>query len=357
MIRIILEYVKEITKGHGCLVSFLAILVLWGGGKLVVNLISGVRDWKSEVESHIVVKNEAGVKFRSYQEACNAEDFESAHTYIAKMRNVKRFTNHEIDEAEQYVFRLEALYLMGQGTEFSRQRIIYLLKQYPSDANCSMLIELAIDFDDIDFAKSLTKHYVEQIPSNISRRIVEYLYIEGNGREEDIDFVSTLLNHNNQMDILLLAAIEKEDMALAKKLAKNGRMSFPGLEKVAPLLLRLNDPDFENLIAVCIEQNLPSGTIPVLGKTYRLRESYEPVIEYINELTLYNTNCHKMLDLAIQYKNRRLAEMIVASVKPSYRYWNYISSSSCITIYDFSSNSAIDEAKKKLEEAIAAGLI
>ena len=84
---------------------------------------------------------------------------------------------------------------------------------------------------------------------------------------------------------------------------------------------------------------------------------YIYVIEYINELTLYNTNCHKMLDLAIQYKNRRLAEMIVASVKPSYRYWNYISSSSCITIYDFSSNSAIDEAKKKLEEAIAAGLI
>ena len=366
-------------------------------------------------DKKIVVKTENGVKYTSYQEACTAGDFVSAHRYVDKMRAEKMW----VGDAEEYVFREEALFLMSQGTEMAQQRIIYLLKQYPSDSNCDMLVELAIEYDQVDFVKSLTRHYksnmsseilrkiVEYLylekgnenidfvstllnrygeidlllraaiekgdmtlvqslaksykgdmPSDILRKIVEYLYIEGNGNEEDIDFVSTLLDRYGKIDLLLHAAIEKEDMALVKKLVKSYKvvLSLSELEKVAPTLMKAKDSDIEGMITASIVKLQPSGAMPIEFHNYEGSFDYEPVLMYIGETNKYNTICLKMLDLAIQNKNRSLAKKIVSIVKPSYDYSDFRDLTGDIRVKS-KNEKAIDEAKKKLEEAIAAGLI
>ena len=377
-------------------------------------------------KKEIVIKNSEGVKFTSYQEACSVSDFSSAHRYIDRMRaeyNSKgrrsQFSPLNIDEAEKYVFREEALYLMSQGSEAAKQRIIYLLKQYPSDSNCDMLVELAIEYDQEDFVKSLTRHYESNIsssilrkiveylylekgdentdfvytllnrydkidlllhaaiekedmalvnslaknykgdmPSDVLRKIIEYLYIGGNGNKEDLDFVCTLLNRYGKIDLLLHAAIEKEDVALVKKLVKSYKvvLSISELEKVAHTFMKARDSDIEGMITSSIIKLQPSGAMPIEDHDYKGPSLYEPVLKYIDETNKYNTICLKMLDLAIQNKNRSLAKKIVSIVKPSYDYRDYRNYSGTIDV-ESKNEKAIDEAKKKLKEAIAAGLI
>ena len=195
-------------------------------------------------EKKITVKGEDGTEYESYQECCAAQDFQAAHQYLAKMQNDEDFEG-DYYSAKEFVFKQEALYLMSQGDEASKKRIIYLLKEEGgNDNHANMLIDLAIDAEDEDFVKALTKQYNGHISSEVLRKIVEFLYIEKG--EGNLDFVQTLLNRYNESELLLDAAVEKGNEELVVSLAKqyNGTLSFQSFKNVLDFLSSRNSSQY-----------------------------------------------------------------------------------------------------------------
>jgi len=292
-------------------------------------------------EKKITVKGADGTEYESYQECCTAQDFQAAHQYLAKMQNDKDFKD-DYDSAKDFVFKQEALYLMSLGDEAAKKRIIYLLKEEgANDSRIDMLMDLAIDADDEDFVKTLTKHYAYGPNAYILQKIVGFLYIEKGG-QANTDFLLTLLNRYNKGDLLLDATVEKGDEALLVKLAQqyNGTMDFNTFKNVIDFLKATNSTHYQtileqlitkvgknnpnlrtfvlenrvtgaakeyadmilNLIAeeVVPNENLPH---PALG----MRDYYEgsDALKAINQ---HNENCRKLLNIAINAGNKDLAQ-------------------------------------------------
>jgi hypothetical protein len=255
----------------------------------------------------IVIKNADGVEYTSYQEACTAGDFASAHRYIDRMREEGMW---EVRDAEDYVFRQEALFLMSQGTEASQQRIIYLLKQHPSDSNCDMLIELAIEFDQEDFVKSLTRHYKNDISSKILRKIIEYLYLEKG--DENLEFITTLTNRYKNSDVLIVAAMEKDNEELVVSLANqySGRMGINIFKQIINYLKQKKNAEtdaiFEKLALKTNESEMLDYAIE-LKKTALVSNIIEKdksvIYGRIETLALLNNN--------------KISDYIIAFSKPS----------------------------------------
>lgn len=195
-------------------------------------------------EKKITVKGADGTEYESYQECCAAQDFQAAHQYLAKMQNDEDFKG-DYYSAKEFVFKQEALYLMSLGDETSKKRIVYLLKEEGgNDNHVDMLVDLAIDADDEEFVKVLTKQYEGSISSDMLRKIVEFLYIEkGDG---NLEFVQTLLNRYNKSGLLLDAAVEKGDEELLVRLAKqyNGTLRFQTFKSVMDFLSSQNSSQY-----------------------------------------------------------------------------------------------------------------
>lgn len=238
----------------------------------------------------ITVKGADGTEYKSYQECCAANDFEAAHKFLAKMENSEDFES-DYYSAKEYVFKQEALYLMSQGDEAAKKRIIYLLKEEGgNDNHVDMLIDLAIDNDDEDFVKALTKQYKGSISSDILRKIVEFLYIEKGDR--NLDFVQTMLNRYNKSELLLDAAVEKGNEDLVVSLKQQV------LEEELKSLLEKSD--FKVLT-----KGIHEDDISVDGP------------ECNEEISRFNQECIKVLRKAINYKQMKMANRAISLMKPN----------------------------------------
>ncbi len=289
----------------------------------------------------IIVKGDNGTVYESYQECCAAKDFDAAHRYLAKMGNTEEFKDsRELSEAMEYVFREEALYLMSLGDVAARNRIIYLLKQEGgNDRHVSMLIDLAIDNDDEEFVKALTKQYVYYPSEDTLRKITEYLYLQKG--EANLPFVTTLLNRFNQSGLLLDVAVTKGDESLLVKLVKqyNGTVSFVSFKNAVDFLksnnstnyqavleqlitkVNKNDKNLQNyvlnnkltgeakeyadaILNIIVEEVVPNENLPhpALG----MRNYYEGS-DALEAIDKHNENCRKLLYMAISAGNKELA--------------------------------------------------
>ena len=120
----------------------------------------------------------------TYQECCATHDFETAHQILAKMQNkISRISDvydrinavNEYDAAKEYVFTQEALFLMSQGDDTAKKRIIYLLKEEGgNDDHVSMLIDLAMENDDADFVNTLIKQYTKEIKDEDIQKLFKF---------------------------------------------------------------------------------------------------------------------------------------------------------------------------------------
>ncbi len=78
-------------------------------------------------------------KYSTYQEAARAYDFEAAHQILDKMTNEtpplndydKKRWEARNDEAFDYVFNAEAMYLCAKGDKESLDRLVFLLSSIP----------------------------------------------------------------------------------------------------------------------------------------------------------------------------------------------------------------------------------
>lgn len=142
----------------------------------------------------IKVKGADGTEYESYQECCAANDYDAAHLFLTKMKNnISKIYESEderaYEEAKEYVFKKEALFLMSQGDDAAKKRIIYLLKEEGgNDAHVSMLIDLAMENDDADFVNTLIKQYTREIEDEDIQKLFNF-FVE----KQDEGFVFKIL--------------------------------------------------------------------------------------------------------------------------------------------------------------------
>lgn len=331
----------------------------------------------------ITVIGENGQKYESYQECCAANDYEAAHQYLAKIQNSQDENSGVIyNEAKDYVFQKEALFLMSQGDETAQKRIIYLLKEEGgNDAHVNMLIDLAIENDDVAFIKTLTNQYKGSIDTDVLRKIVECLYVKKG--DENIDFLTTLLNRNDKGEMLLDAAVEKgnEDAVISLARQFSGTLSISTFKHVIDFLSSCDSKNFQTMFAHLsskmdindrefvkyaikmkqiqsvqnsIKDNISSynsemmielaslnnnhisemilGTLIRYEKDIPKRPSNGTFVqyschnlnkeceEYVKGIKNYNEECMELLEIAIKGKNRSLANRVVAKMKPNLKY-------------------------------------
>lgn len=363
-------------------------------------------------EKKITVKGADGTEYESYQECCAEQDFQAAHQYLAKMQNDEDFKG-DYYSAKEFVFKQEALYLMSLGDETSKKRIIYLLKEEGADNNrIDMLMDLAIDADDEDFVKTLTKQYEGSISSDMLRKIVEFLYIEKG--DSNLDFVQTLLNRYNKSGLLLDAAVEKRDEELVVRLAQqfNGSLSFKSFKTVIDFLKSKESPRFQQLFDLLSTkvsekrelfkyavENKKTQTVIKLGAEYlsiddeeittqmasfknisingiligKLTEKMVPKKNvgtryssgsteyydhatdgYADEISEYNMLCNKLLDCAIRTGNKDLAQKTLSVFLQNVvsKHYGGIDTWRDVTGY---CNTDRDAAQKKYNEAVRSG--
>jgi mannitol/fructose-specific phosphotransferase system IIA component (Ntr-type) len=333
----------------------------------------------------IVIKNKNGDKITSYQEACTMHDFETAHRFIAKMPE-SGYHSWDVSSAKEHVFREEALFLIAQGDEASKKRIMFLLKQDPerNDAYLNILVELAISQDDEDFVKTLTRQYNSEIPYSVLRKIVEYLYIDGS--DKNLGFVTTLLNRYNQTGALLDAAIEKDNEQLVLTLAKQfkGDLSYTTFENVMNFIKLKNNSEYlpifnqlspyvdddkmlefvnkdgifsDKIVISYISKKLSKiyvRTPPGLGEVEVDKNSSQLPRDYgsyVEEVENYNRVCKELLGIVIRSKRKSAANYIVSSMKPSIskeKLYEWTSSIDYKLKYDYSD---IEDAKKQVQAA------
>lgn len=341
----------------------------------------------------IVIKNKNGDKITSYQEACTMHDFETAHRFVAKMPE-SGYQSWDVSSAKEHVFREEALFLIAQGDEASKKRIMFLLKQDPerNDAYLNILVELAISQDDEDFVKTLTRQYNSEIPYSVLRKIVEYLYIDGS--DKNLGFVTTLLNRYNQMGALLDAAVEKDNEQLVVTLAKQfkGNLEFTTFENVMNFLELKDNAEYlpifnqlssnvnnDKMLDYVIENRLLGDkvvisylsqkistmsvrTCPGMGKLKLYDVKYVPKEYqfYINEVEDFNKTCKEMLSIVIKTKRKVAANYIISQMKPSLSFenlgdWAKVVEKSGSSGYDAYQvrydYTEINEAKKQVQAA------
>lgn len=219
----------------------------------------------------ITVKGENGQTYESYQECCAAQDFVAAHQYLAKMENRKADDykwRNAVREAKNYVFKQEVLYLMSQGTEEAKKRIIYLLKEEGNDDHViSMLIELAIDDDDEGFVKTLFNQRKEKFQSN---------YYESNRDDNLFDYLAAKKSDENA-DFIIGLLTEKESI-----ITKKPQMGLVMFE------YRSDAGDFE-----------------------------KGCERHIASVERFNGFCQKILGIAIKNKNQYLAQRVLSKFRPN----------------------------------------
>ena len=279
-------------------------------------------------EKKITVKGVDGTEYESYQECCAAQDFQAAHQFLAKMKNAiaekdedkKYDAERELESATEEVFKKEALFLMSQGDEDSKQRILYLLKEEGgNDSQVDMLMDLAIDNDDEAFVKTLTKQYKSSISSQVLRKLVEYLYIQKG--EGNLEFVTTLLNHYNEFGMLLDAAIEKGDEDLVVNLAKqySSYLSFQSFKNVLDFLELRNNNNykalFNTLASVVLENN--TKELNIITKGIHEDDISVKGPKCNEAISAYNQHCIKVLHKAIEYKQLNIANRVIRLMKPN----------------------------------------
>ena len=136
----------------------------------------------------IKVKGADGTEYESYQECCAANDYDAAHLFLARIQNDDS-GEYNYRDAKEYVFKKEALFLMSQGDDAAKKRIIYLLKEEGgNDDHVSMLIDLAIENGDAEFVKTLMRQYAKDIKDKEFEKLIKF-FIE----KQDDEYIFKLL--------------------------------------------------------------------------------------------------------------------------------------------------------------------
>lgn len=168
---------------------------------------------KNAKEEAYTVTGEDGKTYKTYQEACRAQDFEAAHQfldhyynkYMERYGKASDYESYGVSEvrsvyqsAANYIFKQEMMYLISDGSEQAADKVLYLLTEIPVEgtphpegqygwnmiredcekakdhttyckwvanynANCNQIIDLAISQNNNYLAKKALMMYKQNI--------------------------------------------------------------------------------------------------------------------------------------------------------------------------------------------------
>ena len=313
----------------------------------------------------ITVKGANGTEYESYQECCAAQDFQAAHQFLAKMKNAipekddesKYDAERELESATEEVFRQEALYLMSQGDETSKQRIIYLLKEEGENSgHIDMLIDLAINNNDDEFVKILANQY-QYASEDILNKIVNYLSSEKT--EENKVFLLSLLKRLKKYSLLIDYAIDVDDTQIIKDIASKD-LKVDDTNAIAKLAA-MNNKEMSELVLGTLknlEVSATSRVKPILYQGYSddISKVKEKCDSYNYEVKNYNRGCLSILDIAIEQKNQYLAQRVSGYLKDNLVYVKLPDLNNGMERIKVSySSDDIMAARKKYQDAVCSG--
>ena len=270
--------------------------------------------------SKITVKSENGTEYESYQECCSAQDFQAAHQYLAKLENSMGDSydkKKEYEAAREYVFKQEALYLMSIGDETAKKRIIYLLKEEGNNnERVDMLIDLAVDNDDVDFAKTLVNQLSGSVDSDIYKKI--YQYFSEKGLNEHKDFLVGVFKKNNAKKMLLEIAFDTDDMKLLHDYTSE--ISLYDSEIIKKIAQKKMNSLSDFVLSLLTQEFSTSVNRPSLGVTsYFWATDKQKFIDecerYESYIKSYNQKCLQITEIGIECKNLYLSRGAIKRMK------------------------------------------
>lgn len=286
-------------------------------------------------EKKITVVGADGKEYESYQECCAAQDFQAAHQFLAKMQNAVLNMEKGDDRdnaaqayliAHENVFKQEALFLMSQGDDAAKQRLVYLLKEEGgNNSHVSMLIDLAIENDDEAFVKVLANQYSRNVGRENLKKLMNYLSSKDN--LENNVFLKDLFNKLGEDNLLLELAIQNNDKIFVREYAST-HLSFYNSTLLNYLAGTKDKKDSEMILGLLAQEEKsiskrPSNGTFVQYSCYDLNKECE---QYVKDIKTYNSKCIELLDVAINAGNRVLASRIISKMKSNLTY-NYMQNS------------------------------
>lgn len=315
--------------------------------------------------SSIKVTGQNGAVYKSYQEACEANDFEAAH----------RFAN-ELDsyDAYDYVFQKEAMYLLSLDDRQAEKRLIILLSEQPTgrirhDGRCDFVTMMSIDLDNKDFVKTLTKQYQSSIDEKSFNKLYDYLTSQEN--DNNLELLMDLAKRTDEMKLLFSRISSTLDAEGLKQFIKQHPTAID-ISKDFDMLSRLaslNDKEISASILTALAA-LESKTITwsrESGGTFdaKLDKHGNSDVErhmsyykfYRDEVDDYNKICMNVLNIAISNQNKYLASQTLNYFKPNFRYTTTDVGGEKTKISVFDTDDDIKKAKAAYNEAVKSGVL
>ena len=300
----------------------------------------------------ITVKGEDGTEYESYQECCAAQDFQAAHQYLAKLENSETGGYYD---AKEYVFKQEALYLMSIGDETAKKRLLYLLKEEGNNnKRVDMLIDLAIDNDDVDFVKTLVNQLSGSVESNIFKKI--YQYFSEKGLKEHKDFLVGVFKKNNAKKMILEIAFDTDDMELIHDYTSE--ISLYNSDIIKKIALKKVNTLSDFVLGLLTQEFETSVSRPSLGVTsyYWATDKQKFIDEcekYESYIKRYNQECLQIMEIGIECKNLYLSRGAIKRMKSNIIHKELATKNDYYRIsVSTGDNSDITAANKVLNDAI-----
>lgn len=254
---------------------------------------------KDDENREIVIKGDDGKIYGSYREACREGDFAAAHKFLDKLKEESDDykSRRKVYEAEDYIYKQEALFLMSQNDDSAKKRLIYLIKEEErGEELVELILDIAIDEKDEKFVKVLADQLTDDVSNDCLNKLATFLFSTNNS--ENIDFVFYLYEKLEKSDVLLEKAITKLHIDRNNTELSNKVLGLLGV--------------FENRIP----------TRPALGtiKSKVFGGLDNNYTKYISAVKEYNDACRNILNIAIKSKNNYLAQRVISKPKQNIEY-------------------------------------
>ena len=273
----------------------------------------------------ITVVGSDNTTYESYEEACHAQDYEAAHKFLTAM---KKAGSSDYDEAREYVFNQEALFLIAMNDETSTKRLFFLLQEDANevgnsmrDSRCNTIIELAIKQDNTALVEQTIGQYSGRIDKSVLQKIYNYLYTEG--KKNDIDFMVNLLKKNGGIDIMVSDAIKRHDNpVLIQILEKNGcEYDLESMDKIVKYIVGQNDKQLTSSCLSLLSENnqwdamlyfgIETGNLLTIKSAYQKNNDKDKAFETLATLLRSTSNTAIKQYIFTLATNKERAEKLI----------------------------------------------
>lgn len=274
--------------------------------------------------SGITVVGSDNTTYESYEDACHAQDFDAAHKFLTAM---KKAGSSDYDEAREYVFNQEALFLIAMNDETSTKRLFFLLQEDANevsssvrDARCNTIVELAIKQNNQALVEQTIGMYNGQIDSPMLRKIYEYIY--KGGRNEDKNSMMDLLFKNNGIEIMTDDAISSQDDALLMQIiAKCSDKNLGVSKKIIKYFADKKDKKQIASLNAILRKNMQwdalmelavaTNDVTLMKQIYQKAENKDELFKSMVQHAIDNKSASEMQSLLPLVTNSSYAETVI----------------------------------------------